>query len=68
VPGTSGAATATHNDARLASGGAIVYTLSPCVVESPSAGGQHRQIGSGKVLFSGYFPDGQTNPLSFTRS
>lgn len=67
TPGTYGVATATHNDAKLATGGAIVYTLSPCVVESPSNSGQHRQVGSGTVNFVGYFSDGVTNPLSYTR-
>ena len=67
-PGTTGAVTATHNDAKGASGGGIIYTLSPCVVESPQSGGQHRQIGSGQVKYVGAWPDGVTNPLSFTRT
>lgn len=67
VPGTVGALTLTHDDAKLAAQGAMVYTLSPCVVESPSGGGQHRQIGTGSVTFTGVFSDGVTNPLSFTR-
>lgn len=67
VPGTQGSATATHNDAKGATGGGIVYVLSPCVVESPDGGGQHRQIGSGMVNFVGVFPDGVTSPLAFTR-
>jgi hypothetical protein len=68
APGTTGAATATHKDAQKATGGDIVYTLTPCVVESPQSAGQHRQIGSGSVNFVGIFADGQTNPLSFSRS
>jgi hypothetical protein len=68
VPGTVGSLTATHNDAKLASGGAIVYTLNPCIVESPNSDGEHRQIGKAMVKFMGYFSDGQTNPLSYTRS
>lgn len=67
IPGTVGALTATHNDAKLAVGGGIVYVLTPCVVESPQAGGQHRQIGSGTANFVGVFADGVTNPLSYTR-
>jgi hypothetical protein len=67
-PGTTGALTATHNDAKLATLGAIVYALSPCIVEKPSADGEHRQIGKGMAKFVGIFSDGQTNPLSFTRS
>jgi hypothetical protein len=67
APGTTGSLTATHNDAKLATGGGIVYVLSPCIVESPDSSGQHRQIGSGTVSFVGIFSDGQTNPLTFTR-
>src|SRR5579875_2713302 len=33
APGTVGSLTATHNDAKGATGGAIVYVLNPCVVE-----------------------------------
>ena len=68
TPGATGSFTATHKDALGATSGAIVYTLDPCVVESPDTGGQHRQIGSGTVTFNGYFSDGTTDPLSFTRS
>ena len=68
APGTTGVLTCTHNDAKLATGGAIVYTLSPAIVESPSNSGQHRQIGSADINFCGIFADGQTNPLSFTRT
>ncbi len=65
--GTFGAFTATHNDAKLASGGAIVFALNPCVVEAPDASGEYRQVGKSTVQFVGYFSDGTTNPLSFTR-
>jgi hypothetical protein len=68
APGTTGSFTCTHNDAKLSAGGAIVYTLNPCIVESPNADGEHRSIGKGNVKFVGIFGDGQTNPLSYTRS
>ena len=68
APGTVGVLTLTHNDAKLATVGAIVYTMTPAVVQSPSNSGQHRQIGSADIDFVGVFSDGQTNPLSFTRA
>ena len=66
--GTPMTFTATHNDALLATAGAIVYTITPCVAVSPNSSGEHRQIGKGMISFQGYFSDGTTNPLSFTRS
>jgi len=68
IPGSVGAVTATHKDAKLAALGDIVYTMSPAVVEGPSVRGQHRQVGSGTVKFIGVYADGVTNPISFTRA
>jgi len=64
--GTVGAFTATHKDAKGASGGGIVFALSPAVAEKPKASGQHRQIGVAGIGFVGASTDGVTNPLSFT--
>lgn len=64
-PGSRGSLSATHKDAKLATGGAITYTLSGAVMESPQFGGQHRQIGSGSGTFYAESADGTTNPLSF---
>lgn len=64
-PGTRGIATATHKDAKLATGGAMTYTLANAICESPQAGGQHRQIGSGSITFFAESADGTTNPLSY---
>jgi hypothetical protein len=65
-PGTRGVAVATHKDAKLATGGGMVYTLSNAICESPQAGGQHRQIGSGSITFFAESTDGTTNPLSYS--
>jgi hypothetical protein len=65
APGTRGTVTATHKDAKLATGGAITFTLINAVAQGPSAGGAHRQIGSGSITFNAESSDGTTNPLSF---
>ncbi len=66
-PGTVGIFTATHSDAELAAGGAIVYTLSNAIVKNNPSSGAHRQYGSGSLSFLAYSSDGVTNPLAFTR-
>jgi|GEM_PF-1422715 len=63
--GTRGTIAATHKDAKGASGGSITFTMINAVAESPSAGGSHRQIGSGTITFYAESADGSTNPLSF---
>lgn len=65
APGTRGALTATHKDAKGATGGGITFTLANAVAESPQSGGAHRQIGSASLSFSAESTDGTTNPLSF---
>lgn len=67
-PGTRGELTATHKDAKAATGGDIVYTLANAIMENPQAGGQHRQIGSGSGTFYAESSDGTTNPLSYALS
>ncbi len=66
--GTIGIFTATHLDAKLASGGAIVYTMINAVVGAPNTKGAHAQWGTGSVTFEAFSSDGTTNPLSFTRT
>lgn len=65
-PGTRGAVAATHKDAKGATGGSMQYALANAIAESPSAGGQHRQIGSGSITFYAESSDGTTNPLTFS--
>lgn len=68
LTGTAGSFTITHKDAKLGSLGDIVWTMNPCVVGSPRSDGQHRQFGNGSIRFEGYFADGQTHPLSYSRA
>lgn len=65
-PGTRGVLAVTHKDAKLASGGAITFTLDTAVAVSPDESGQHRQIGSATLKFDCESADGTTNPLSFS--
>lgn len=68
APGTTGAFTATHNDAKGAVGGAIVYTLANAVAENVDTSGAHASFGTASLSLIGVSADGTTNPLSFTRS
>jgi hypothetical protein len=65
-PGSRGTVAATHKDAKLATGGSMVYSLINAIAESPQVGGEHRQIGTGSVTFYAESSDGTTNPLSYT--
>ena len=63
--GTRGTFAATHNDARNKTGtGAITYTGVNAIVSTRTAGGQHRQVGSGTLAIAFESPDGQTNPVT----
>lgn len=66
--GTAGTLTATLNDAKLATSGAINYTLANAVVSNVTNAAQHAQYGTGTVIMEAYSADGTTNPLGFTRS
>ena len=66
--GTIGTFTATHKDARGATGGDIVYTLINAVVASPQVGGAHAQFGQGSLTLESFSSDGVTSPLSFSRA
>lgn len=68
TPGISGALVATHKDAKLASGGDVIYTLNNAVFEDATAQGQFGQYGSITANFRAFSSDGSTNPLSFTRA
>lgn len=67
-PGTTASLTATHKDAKLASGGDILYTLSNAVAQNVTANGPFNQFGSATATFMAYSSDGSTNPLAFTRA
>lgn len=63
---TVGVLTATHVDARGATGGDIVYELD-CICGGSEGGGAHAQFGTASATFEGFTGDGVTNPLAFTR-
>jgi hypothetical protein len=68
TPGTSSTLTATLNDALLATGGAVVFTMTNAVFENADAQAQHAQFGTVTATWQAYASDGTTNPLSFTRT
>lgn len=68
APNTVADFTATHKDARGATGGDIIYTFINAVVENVSTGGNHGAFGSASMSLVGYADDGETNPISFTRA
>ena len=68
VPGTGASLTATLNDAKGDSGGAVVFTLANAVFENADTSAQHAQWGTVTGTWQAYSSDGSTNPLSFTRS
>lgn len=66
--GAVGDLTATHKDAKGATLGDIIYVLAGAVAETATATGSHQTFGTATLSFFGVSPDGQTNPLSFTRA
>jgi hypothetical protein len=66
--GTTATLTATHKDAKLASGGDILYSLVNAVAQNATTTGAFNQFGSATLSFMAYSSDGSTNPLSFTRA
>lgn len=68
APGTTGTFSATHKDAKGASGGDILYVLANAVAENVDTSGNHGQFGSATMSLLAFSSDGATNPLSFTRA
>lgn len=66
--GTTATVTATHKDAKLASGGDILYSLANAVAQNATTNGAFNQPGTGTITFMAFSSDGSTNPLSFTRA
>lgn len=66
--GAVGTFTATLNDAKLATGGAVVFTMVNAVFETADSQAQHAQFGSVTASWQGYSSDGSTPPLSLARS
>lgn len=68
APGASGTWSGTLNDAKLATGGAVVFTMINAVFENADTQAQHAAFGSVTGTWQAFSSDGSTNPLSFTRS
>jgi hypothetical protein len=68
APGTTATFSATHKDAKAATGGDILYVMSNAVVENVETTGAHAQFGTATMSLLAYSSDGTTNPLSFTRA
>jgi hypothetical protein len=68
APGTTASLTATHKDARGATGGDVLFVMANAVVENIDTAGGHGQFGSSTMTLVAYSSDGITNPLSFTRA
>ena len=68
APGTTATFSATHKDAKGATGGDILYVMANAVVENVETSGSHGQFGSATMTLLAYSSDGTTNPLSFTRA
>jgi hypothetical protein len=67
-PGTTATLSATLNDAKLATGGAVVFAMANAVFENADSQGQHAQFASVTGSWQAFSSDGSTNPLSFTRT
>ena len=62
TPGTAGSLTATLNDAKSQSGGAVVFMLSNAVFENADTQAQHAQFGSVTGTWQCYSTDGTHEP------
>jgi len=67
TPGTSATLSATLNDAKGASGGAVIFALSNAVFENADTNAQHAQFGTVTGTWQAYASDGLTNPLAISR-
>lgn len=67
APGTTNTLSATLNDAKGATGGAVVFTLINAVFENADTTAAHAQLGSVIGTWQAYSSDGVTSPLSFAR-
>jgi hypothetical protein len=68
APGTTGTLTATLNDAKGQSGGAVVFTLANAVFANADTQAQHAAFGTVTGNWQAFSSDGVTNPLSFSRA
>jgi hypothetical protein len=66
--GATGTFLATHKDAKLQTGGDLLYTVINAVIENIEGSGSHAQIGSGTMTMLAYSADGITPPISIARA
>lgn len=64
-PGTRGILLFTYKDAKVATGGALTFTVSTAIVSDNSANQSHRQFGQGSITFMTESADGTTNPVTY---
>ena len=67
APGSTNTLSATLNDAKGATGGAVVFTMINAVFENADTKAAHAQLGSVTGTWQAYSSDGTTSPLSFAR-
>jgi hypothetical protein len=67
APGSTNTLSATLNDAKGATGGAVVFTLINAVFENADTTAAHAQLGSVTGTWQAFSSDGVTSPLSFAR-
>jgi hypothetical protein len=68
APGSTNTLTATLNDAKGATGGAVVFSMINAVFENADTTAQHGNFGTVTGTWQAFSSDGVTNPLSFTRA
>jgi len=68
TPGTTATLSATLNDAKGASGGAVIFTMLNAVAENADATAQHAQFGTITGTWKAFSSDGSTPPLTIARS
>jgi hypothetical protein len=67
TPGVTSTLSATLNDAKSQSGGAVVFTLANAMFENADSQAQHAQFGSVTGTWQAFSSDGQTTPLGIAR-
>ena len=67
APGATNTLSATLNDARGATGGAVVFTMINAVFENADTTAAHAQLGSVTGTWHAFSSDGVTSPLSLAR-
>ena len=68
LPGTTNTLTATLNDAKGATGGAVVFTMINAVFENADTKAAHAEFGTVTGTWQAFSSDGSTPPLSFVRA